>query len=299
MSDDELYLFNRPAFLALQDLPGRHTLALHHPRTGQREAVWHLYEHAGVAWSPRRATFGGPQFAADLPPERLDELLAQADVPARERGWRAIEIKAPPHCFEPRQQSLLATLLHAHGYRQTQADLTYYLPLRGDVPFENRLHDTARKRRRRAAEMPFVVTEEPTADLAEVHAMIAATRHRKGYPVTMTAEQLTRAVRTLPEHYRVWTARREGALVAVACVVVVRHDLLYTLYVGDEDAHRRWSPVTLLYEALYDWGRAGGYRFLDFGIGTDASVPNWGLMQFKRSLGGVPALKSTYRKEYR
>ena len=297
MRDEDLYLFNRKEFLDLQRLPDRHTLVLNHPRTGTLQALWHIHGHNGRGWSPRRATFGGPQCDADLPPERLALLLDAADALARRQGWEALTVALPPAFLEPAVQPPLVVLLHARGYRLAHTDLTYYLPCDG-TPFTDRLHATARKKRRRALDHGLRAAPDPDADLTEVYDLLVQTRRRRGYPVTMDQPAFAAAARQLPHRYHVWTVRRGPQLVAAAWVVQLRHDLLYTLYVGDDVAHRAYSPVVLLYEAIYAWGVTRGCRYLDFGIGTAASVPNPGLMQFKRSLGGMPSLKFTLEKNF-
>ncbi|SDL04380.1 Acetyltransferase (GNAT) domain-containing protein [Catalinimonas alkaloidigena] len=293
----DLYLFNRPEFIAFQALPALHTLRLHQPRTDQVEALWHMAIHDQVGYSPWRATFGGPQFVATLPPPRLAELLQQGDALARHEKLRALVIRTFPAFYDPAGHALLTHALLQHGYALEATDLTYFLALRRDG-FEKGLHTTGRKKLRRAERHGFTFHEEEPAFAPEAYQIIAATRQRKGYPVTLSEESLLAHLRALPDYYRLFSVRRSGRTAAVGLVVVISPSILYTFYVGDVEEFRTHSPAVMLYQGIYYWGVTKGYRLLDFGIGTDQTEPNEGLMQFKRMLGGEPSLKFTFRKDF-
>ena len=73
--------------------------------------------------------------------------------------------------------------------------------------------------------------------------------------------------------------------------------MLYVFYWGEHPSVRHRSPVLLLAEALYEYARELGAKVLDIGTATVDSVPNQGLMDFKRQIGCQASLKVEFVRD--
>lgn len=68
------------------------------------------------------------------------------------------------------------------------------------------------------------------------------------------------------------------------------------IYWGDIDGYSEERPMNLLAENVYEFYQQKGIHVLDIGPSTENGVPNYGLCDFKESIGCQCSSKYTLKK---
>lgn len=293
----ERFLFNEPRHLRGQSDGAWTTFFLHNPADGTTDARLSLFVRDGGAVSPLRATFGGIEAAPDLPADALHFFLENTETWARSAGLTGVRFGQWPAAYAPALAERLDGVLRNRGYERLFADQNQHLRVT-DEPLETRMHDSARRRWRKARQAGFVFQKWENPDWAEAHRFVLAARARKGLPLSMTAPELQRLGETFPNDVAVFTVRAGAALAALGITIRLNARVLYHFLPADAEEFLPYSPTVFLNAGLYGWAFQNGFGILDLGISTKLGVPNEGLLRFKRSLGAVISEKVTYSKQF-
>lgn len=254
-------------------------------------AAVHFTPVGGGRWrSPARGTYAGYWTAPGL---AIDELLAfVAAVEARlaALGARSLEILPAPEAYDNVAFSAQVYALLSSAYRISECDLTYVTKT-GGKPLSERMNYGNRKRLKKCEReglAPMLLSNDA---LAAVYATIAANRAAKGYPLSMSLDQLSKMASTFPDELILFGIPIGEELAAAALCLKVTPDVLYVFYWGDRPGYSAQSPVVALASAIADHCSANGIGLIDAGTSTVGPEPNLGLIQFKRGLGFSESLK--------
>lgn len=243
----------------------------------------------GLWRSPARGTYAGYW---TTPAISVDELLAfHAAVETRLKvlGATSLEILPVPEAHSQSRFAIQCYALLSSGFRIGQCDLNY--TARMDGPLSERMSYGNRKRLKKCANEGLIAERLPLQDIDAVYAVIAANREGKGYPLSMTLEQVREMAVAFPEDLLLFGMTSAGELIAGAICLRVDQDVLYVFYWGDRPGYSALSPVVTLAAAIADCCRAMGISLLDVGTSTVGAEPNAGLIHFKRGLGFEESLK--------
>jgi hypothetical protein len=164
-------------------------------------------------------------------------------------------------------------------------------------PLLERMGSGNAKRLRKCVREGLVAQPVPLVEYLNVYRVIEDNRRRRGFPMTMSAEQLGDMARAFPDRLHLFSVIAPGttsSMCAAAVTVALTESILYVLYWGDAAGMETYSPIALLASSIYEFCQARGFTRLDVGTSTVAGVPNHGLIQFKRNLGFVESLKLSF-----
>jgi len=161
--------------------------------------------------------------------------------------------------------------------------------------FRNKINRNRRRKIEACVQANFKFQKLDTSQLADAYKLIKECREDKGYPVTMSLQELMDVFEKFPNHYLLFGIMNGGELIATGISIRVNSRILYNFYHGDLLAYRDQSPVSLLVKGIYQYCQVHGYSILDLGISSDQSVLNEGLYAFKKSLGAQNSGKISYK----
>jgi hypothetical protein len=192
--------------------------------------------------------------------------------------------------------SVICNILLRNGSTLSGHELSYDMQV-DDTPFIHRVSDGNAKRIRKCVREGFIAEQVSSVLYDEVYRLIANNRQRRGFPTTMTRNQLQRMVATFPDrlhYFAVFRNESRAEMLAAAVCISITDSILYVLYWGDAAGVEQHSPVTLLASCIYDFCGKRGFQLLDVGTSTVMGEPNDGLIRFKRALGFSETLKLTF-----
>jgi hypothetical protein len=264
---------------------------------GKVHATITFYE-AGehVFLSPKRGTYGGLEIHSDLELKVLESFLAVAISHLKKLGAGEITIKLAPFSHDLALSSTMLNLLLRQGFQLDNHELNYDMQV-DERPFLDRVSYGNNKRIRKCLRDGVEVAQVELNQFSNVYAVIKENRLRRGFSVSMTAEQLGDMVAIFPGKvflFAAWENEQRERMIASAVCFAVSPSILYVFYWGDVAGVESYSPIALLASSIYGFCQQNGFRLLDVGTSTVAGEPNYGLINFKQHLGFSASLKPTF-----
>jgi hypothetical protein len=205
----------------------------------------------------------------------------------------------PPMFYVPDDIACLLSAFSRSGFSVTAVDLNFQIDL---SQFEvdayiNKLHYNAKKNFLRSCEMGFGFEECRSEEwIKRAYDVIADNRAAKGYPLRMTWDQILNTLKIVK--HDVFVVRNGEEDVAAAILYRLNDQVSQVIYWGDKPGFSECRPMNYLSHEVVMHCKKQGVRYLDIGPSTEDGVPNYGLCDFKQSIGCGVSAKLTLTKEY-
>lgn len=246
--------------------------------------------------SPKRGTYCGLEVHCELELKLIESFLALGLSHLKKLGATTITIKLAPFSHNQALSATMFNLLLRQGFQLDNHELNYDMQV-DKSPFLDRVSYGNNKRIRKCLRDGVVVAKVGLDQFSDVYAVIKENRLRRGFTVSMTAEQLGEMVTTFPDKvflFAVWENAQRSKMIASAVCFAVSPSILYVFYWGDVAGVESYSPIALLASTIYEFCQNNGFHLLDVGTSTVAGEPNYGLINFKQHLGFSASLKPTF-----
>ena len=142
----------------------------------------------------------------------------------------------------------------------------------------------------------LVFSKLPKHKLANVFDFIKTQRRAKQYAFSMEWSELKLAQKVNPDTYIPFVVTHNEKIVAATIAIKATNEVLYNFSPAHHPDYDQLSPVVLLTEGLYDYGRSEGFIYLDLGTSYLGEEINEGLAQFKSNLGARSYTSFSFRK---
>ncbi len=253
-----------------------------------------------TAASPFSAPFAMPVSIRESPSlKHYDEVLEALEEFARSEGLRSIQFTLPPLFYFREELAGWLNSFYRMGWSVKNIDINYALNLckvfREDYA-KNIVMYNARKNLNTAMKSNLELIPCRTEnEKFTAYSIIAENRSGKGYPLRMTYEQVMNTVKLVG--HELFIVKHGNDDIASALVYRVSRDIAQVIYWGDRLEFRQFRPINYLSYKLIEFYGSQGLSWLDIGPSTEDSVPNYGLCDFKESIGCDRDLKYSVYKE--
>jgi hypothetical protein len=228
--------------------------------------------------------------------EEIEESLRLLEQYAKDKGVHSIMFRLPPSFYDESFISKVQNCLLRQDYAMDFCDLNYQFFIDNPENYEQTLLRNAKKNLRKAEKENFdFVHCDTTEEKKEAYAVIQNNRQRKGYPLRMTYEQVADTIQITEHDF--FLLKTESVSVAAAIIFKVNSQCYQVIYWGDIAGYEEKRPMNLLAYKLYEYYYQKGIQVLDIGPSTENGIPNYGLCDYKESIGCRISTKYTYRKE--
>jgi len=249
-----------------------------------------IREEGHQAFSPGRGTFGGfmPSIDSFL---KIDDYRRAYRSFFREIACETLTVSLPPeylkfNIFKPQKE------LMAQG-TTLFVDSNYHIELSSWT--EQSLGKGERKKLRQAREVGFSFVDKlDRTNLELCIQLLIESRSRLGVKLSMSSEEIIKAIELLPESYRMVAVYKDNIIVAAALLVRIDDLVEYVLYWGDSLEFRSFSPTVFLCTKIIEGLKYGDISILDLGISSLRGKENSGLSRFKSNLGAIRTDKACY-----
>ncbi|EAY26323.1 hypothetical protein M23134_04601 [Microscilla marina ATCC 23134] len=291
------YLYNTVPHLNQQQKGEQISFFLLHTKKQCLEATFHLFVQHKAGYSPGQAPFGGIEFAPELRLEVLQFFWQTVEGYLQKKAVDSIQIKLYAHCYHPENAQVLQYLWLQQGFRIIEHNLNYHININA-TPLSNRMHLSEKRRLRKCETLGYKFEVWTTPDFDFVHRFISQCRQRKGFPISLSLEAFQHLYVQFPQNFTLFTLCHQQRVIALATGVRVNADVLYYFLPADDAGYLSASPMVALLASMYAYGQQQGYKLFDLGISTEFSLPNHGLINFKKRMGAEASLKLTFFKQY-
>jgi hypothetical protein len=292
----DAFLFNDPDHLALQPCKNRYSYYLIKKHDEVIYARCTFFIENNVAYSPYRGSFGSIEFSDKVFFELLEEYWEYLEVDLRERGVKEIFIKNYPVCYNPSHAQMLSFLFSTKGFAIKTQELNFHIEV-DERGFEEKLHASEKNKLNRCLKKSYEFQEETNSmERKKLIHFNKDAKERKKIPITLKSLDLEKYLIAFPNQYIFFSLRFKGDLAALILIIGINRQILYTFYNADHIDFLKDSPLILLHKEIYHYAQNNGYRFIDFGIGSEQGLPNKGLIRFKEKMGET-SIKISFLKD--
>ncbi|VTU21354.1 hypothetical protein H4CHR_00770 [Variovorax sp. PBS-H4] len=244
----------------------------------------------GRFMSPRRGTFGGLFFGSDFESKDLSQMMIAVIDHLKQAGASSVHVAMAPEWHDPRAFAVQFYVLNALGFKVSKCDLDFGRRLAA-APFL--ASTSADIRRRNSCEKAEEVEVRRVEDreFAAIYSFIAEQHLLKGYPISMTLEQLEKMRNLFPGRISAYAAQRNDELIAAAICIQIRESMQHIFLMNNKSDNAMYNAVALVVQRIYEDCLSDEISKLSYGTATADRVANDGLIRFKRSLGFIESLK--------
>ncbi len=238
-------------------------------------------------FSPFSAPFGGFSFiSSGVRIKYIEEAIKSLKHWATDKQFSSISLTLPPSFYESTYISKQINCLWREGFEISKIELNYSFDL---VNFSNSYVDNlwynARKNLRIAnsAGLKFILcTSDDEKESA--YNIILHNRKKKGNPLRMTWQQIYETIGLITaDFFLIKNSDQEP--IASAIVFHVADSIVQVIYWGDLPGYSEFKPMNFISCKLFEYYGMSGKKVIDIGYSTENSIPNYGLCEFKESIG--------------
>lgn len=229
----------------------------------------------------------------------FDEAIDAIEAYCQQIGVKELNFIFPPLFYDEHVLSAWVSAFYRRQYKVVNLDLSYALDLtdlnREPDDYCAMLSHKGRKGFRRAMKHDLRIVKCDTPELIrEAYELIKINHDAKGFPVRMSFEQLCNTLK-LVKHDAFIVKHGEDSVLS-EFLYVVNDTTVQGIYCGVHPDYTELNSMNFLtYYTIRYYGDKG-YKILDKATATEDSIPNYGLCDFKDSVGCKRSLKYSFRK---
>ena len=295
---DRRIFFNEPDFTELNKdkVDDVHYLVImkaHSPRFGLILGI-----KDGVAKCPFSAPYAYPVIiGANAHMEAFDQAIIAIERYCAVQSIHEIRFVFPPFIYDEDTLSAWVSAMYRVGYKPSNIDMNYTLYLK-ELNVENYDHLITRKARshlRKAISSGIEIIKcSNDSELSEAYDIIYENHTVKGRPTHMTLEQLKETFALV--RHDAFVARFNGKGIAAMIYYEITKEIVQCIYSGYILDYSDSGVMNYLTWYAIKYYGDQGYRIIDRATATENSIPNYGLCDFKESVGAKRSLKYSFYK---
>jgi hypothetical protein len=249
--------------------------------------------------SPFSAPYGGfSTYNNRIKLKYINDSIILLDKYLKSQEINEIVLVLPPWFYNESFLSKVCYSLLHNNYKLLCTDLNFHFNIGGLNDYQNELIGKRTKEKLKktvSAGLTFKqVTDEN--DKLTAYTIVKSNRELKNRPLHMTFEQLTETTKVINADY--FLIYLENLPIASAIVYHVAPGIVQLIFWGDKHEYSQSMPMNFLSFKLFEYYSDKNINVIDLGISTENGIPNYGLCDFKQSIGGIAALKYTLTKNY-
>ena len=202
---------------------------------------------------------------------------------AENKGLSAIYIGTPAISYAPSVITKLQNALINKGFVIESYDVNFeYFTKNFDENYLSGIQRNARKNYNTAlrSELKF----EKTEDVKNVYKIIKINREFRGFPLHMSLDEVINTSKIIPSDYFIVTDK-EGKGAASALIHHLKDNIVRVVYWGNTPESEELRPINFLSYNIFKYYKDMNISLIDIGTSTVDGIPNFGLCDFKESIG--------------
>lgn len=247
--------------------------------------------------SHQGASYGGFAYNSALNLKEAFELVEILEEHARSLDCSRVQLTLPPIIYQDNFSNYIDFALIQNKYSYLKRELSSAVALSPDT---NKMLGRYRGEARTAASK----SERSGVEIAECdrfeeyyEILKENLKMRHGVTPTHSLDELLLLKRLFPAKIRLWGAFLGEILIAGVCNFTVNSRVVLAFYISHDEKYQKFRAVNLLFREIMKRSATEGFTWLDFGIFTVNTQPNWGLARFKENFGAHGIFRDTFVKD--
>lgn len=204
----------------------------------------------------------------------------------------------PPEFYDKRNVNTWIQIMLRDNWIIDYVDISFGFCLRNVVTnYEEKLARNARKNLRIALDSNLQIFECQTIEeKKEAYRIIKVNRESKGYPLRMSEAQVLNVINIVPS--KMFIVKDDNQNLAAALVYEVADSIAQVVCWGDIPGFSEKKVINYLAYQLIKIYNEMGFEYLDIGPSSEYGIPNYGLCDFKDSIGCDRSMKFRLSKRF-
>jgi RimJ/RimL family protein N-acetyltransferase len=248
-----------------------------------------------IVCSPFSAPFGSFSFFNEtIALNKIDESIQALDEYLKDKLFSAIKFVLPPLCYNVTFLSKLTNSLNRNNYKISHIDINhiFHISSFNENYIENILTSNVRRNLKIALKQDFIFQKINNIELA--YNVILKNRTSRGFPLRMTLEQVKETVELIK--CDTFIVQSNEIDIASAIIFHVAPSIVQVVYWGDIPDYSAMKTMNFLSYKIFEYYKQTNIEIIDIGPSTDGGIPNYGLCDFKESIGCIVQPKFTFEK---
>ena len=237
----------------------------------------------GILKCPFSATFGiFSEIAHNNKIKHYHDAISSLKNWAKESGIQKIIICTPPLFYNEPHITKFQNALLCNGFKLLDYDVNFQFDIKNRLSYDSILNTDARRNLKIAIKnnLQFEITENLTA----VYKIIKQNREEKGFPLWMTESNIIDTSKIIQSDYFLVSIDEE--YIASAYVQHITKQLVNIVYWGNIQKYDKLYPMNYLAKNIYEYYcKQKDIQYISIGTSTLDGIPNFGLCDFKESIG--------------
>ena len=251
----------------------------------------------GILCSPFSAPFGS--YSSSKLRVGLGAIECTVDATedfARRQNIKGIKHILPPLFYGKTFISKMINIFYRKNYETENCDLNHYYSLRNfDESYLSSLPRNGRKNL--AIGLKSNLAFHKCSGLKEekaAYSLIKENRKAKNFPLRMNFEEVKASATLLQADF--FIVKEHHNNIASAIVFHVAPKIVQVIYWGDTPGFTEVKPMNFLSCKIFEYYSHQDIEYVDIGPSSEHSIPNYGLNEFKESIGCESSPKFTFFK---
>jgi hypothetical protein len=250
-------------------------------------------------YSPFSAPFGGFSYVSeDIRLQYIEEAIKLLIEWSASKGFISVSITLPPAIYKSSFISKQTNCLWRGGFEISKIDLNYSFDTEEfDEKYTELIWYNARKNLNIAmnSNLKFLgCNTDQEKSLA--YDIICSNRESRGFPLRMTWKQVSETVEIIDADFFLVQNEFHKSF-ASAIVFHVSETVIQVVYWGDIPGFSELKPMNYMAYKIFEYYNLNGRKIVDIGPSTEDSNPNYGLCEFKESIGCSIDPKFTFTRK--
>lgn len=242
--------------------------------------------------SPIKATFGGFQFLGRPSSELiLESIEIFEDFSSNILKAKEIHLTFPPLFYEELNSTISYILLNSN-YKIFKSEINHYTNI---TDKELDLNKTFKKKYKKLSKMNL--SFDISMNWEESYKVLKENRENRGVKISMSLDELKKMKTMFNDKVFFFDLKSKERILASCYCLAVNKNIIYVFYWGHNKIYDKISPVILLANKIYEFAKKRDFKIIDVGTSSKNGSIDFGLKQFKESLGFKVALKLSFKKE--
>lgn len=258
-----------------------------------------LGEKSNELYSPFSAPYGGFVYNdTECKARIIDTAIETLEAWVIQKGFKKIHIALPALHYNTHFLTRLINGFHNNNFTVDQIDVNHHfsIPEAFEANYVSLLQRNARKNLNNALQQNFEFLNLAQSNAIRAYNVIAINRAAKQKPLRLSLNQVMEVTAITEVNF--FVVQHQGNDVAAAIVFKINDELAQVVYWGDNPQYAELRSMNFLTYKVFEYYASKGFKTLEIGISTENSVPNYGLCEFKESIGCSISLKYTFSKVF-
>lgn len=249
-----------------------------------------------IAASPFSAPFGGfIPISNNLTIEEIDEVVRVFVDWIEKVKLKKLIITNPPDIYDQSFNSKIENSLIRHGFKITKFELNFHLKINRfniDDYVNKILWRNARKNLNIALKSQLNFRKVDGDERKIAYNVISQNRKEKGYELKLDYSDLAETSKFIEIDF--FLIEKDKFPIAAAVVYKVKSNMVQVVYWGSIFEYQGSKPINFLSLKLIEYYARLGIEIIDIGPSSINSQPDYGLCNFKDSIGCDTSIKNTF-----